>query len=148
MRALTIRQPWAQLIVDGHKDIENRSWSTKWRGPLLIHAGLQYDTSARIPDPGPDYPAEMNALRLEELAETMRRADRRRGMIVGVVQLVDIVRNDPSPWAQADQHHWKLDDPIAFDEPIMSSGRQGLWMPSTREANAVNDRTGSKPWRL
>lgn len=38
MRALSIRQPWAWLIVNGHKDIENRVWSTRYTGPLLIHA--------------------------------------------------------------------------------------------------------------
>ena len=39
MRALTIRQPWASLIAAGMKTIETRSWSTKYRGPLAIHAG-------------------------------------------------------------------------------------------------------------
>lgn len=39
MRALTIRQPWAQLIALGVKTIETRSWATKYRGPVLIHAG-------------------------------------------------------------------------------------------------------------
>ena len=38
-RALTIRQPWAWLIVNGYKDVENRSWRTRHRGALLIHAG-------------------------------------------------------------------------------------------------------------
>lgn len=38
MKALSIRQPWAWLIVNGHKDIENRSWPTRYRGPVLIHA--------------------------------------------------------------------------------------------------------------
>ena len=37
-RALSIRQPWAWLIVNGHKDIENRTWATRFRGPVLIHA--------------------------------------------------------------------------------------------------------------
>ena len=37
-KALSIRQPWAWLIVNGHKDIENRSWATRFRGPVLIHA--------------------------------------------------------------------------------------------------------------
>ena len=40
VRALTIRQPWASLIALGVKTIETRSWSTKYRGPLLVHAGL------------------------------------------------------------------------------------------------------------
>lgn len=39
VRALTIRQPWASLIATGAKTIETRSWSTDWRGRLLIHAG-------------------------------------------------------------------------------------------------------------
>ncbi|HJT87971.1 MAG TPA: ASCH domain-containing protein [Bryobacteraceae bacterium] len=38
MKVLTIRQPWAWLIVNGYKDIENRSWATHYRGPLLIQA--------------------------------------------------------------------------------------------------------------
>ena len=38
MKALSLRQPWASLIIYGGKDIENRRWETKYRGPLLIHA--------------------------------------------------------------------------------------------------------------
>ncbi|MDT8841031.1 ASCH domain-containing protein [Paraburkholderia fungorum] len=38
MKALSIRQPWAWLIVNGYKDIENRSWTTRFRGRVLIHA--------------------------------------------------------------------------------------------------------------
>lgn len=41
--ALSIRQPWAWLIVHGHKDVENRDWPTKYRGPLWIHAGKTKD---------------------------------------------------------------------------------------------------------
>lgn len=39
MKALTIKQPWASLIVLGEKKIETRSWKTSYRGPILIHAG-------------------------------------------------------------------------------------------------------------
>jgi len=38
MKALSIRQPWAWLIIHGHKKIENRSWNTKHRGKFYIHA--------------------------------------------------------------------------------------------------------------
>lgn len=41
MKALTVRQPWAQLIADGHKTIELRTWATKYRGPLLITASAR-----------------------------------------------------------------------------------------------------------
>jgi hypothetical protein len=44
MKALSIRQPWAWLIANGHKPVENRTWNTKHRGPFLIHAGLAFDT--------------------------------------------------------------------------------------------------------
>lgn len=43
MRTLSIRQPWAWLIVHGYKPIENRSWRTPFRGPFLVHAGLTFD---------------------------------------------------------------------------------------------------------
>lgn len=38
MKAITIKQPWASLIVHGIKDIENRTWLTHFRGRVLIHA--------------------------------------------------------------------------------------------------------------
>ena len=38
MKVIVIRQPWAWLIVHGYKDIENRSWRTRYRGTLLIQA--------------------------------------------------------------------------------------------------------------
>lgn len=43
MHALSIMQPWAWLIANGHKDVENRIWSTKFRGEFLIHAGKRFD---------------------------------------------------------------------------------------------------------
>lgn len=41
MRALTLWQPWASLIALGAKTIETRSWSTKYRGPIAIHAAAR-----------------------------------------------------------------------------------------------------------
>ena len=41
MKALTLHQPWASLVALGTKTIETRSWSTKYRGPLAIHAGMK-----------------------------------------------------------------------------------------------------------
>ncbi len=41
MKALTLWQPWASLVALGVKTIETRSWSTKYRGPLAIHAGAK-----------------------------------------------------------------------------------------------------------
>lgn len=46
MKALAIKQPWAWLIVNGYKPVENRTWSTKFRGPLLIHASASKPSKA------------------------------------------------------------------------------------------------------
>jgi hypothetical protein len=43
MKALSIQQPWAWLIVNGIKDVENRNWKTNYKGFVLIHAGKQVD---------------------------------------------------------------------------------------------------------
>jgi predicted transcriptional regulator len=43
MKAISIRQPWAQLVVEGVKDIENRNWFTMHRGRLYIHASKTFE---------------------------------------------------------------------------------------------------------
>jgi len=43
MKALSLKQPWAELILQGKKKIELRKWNTKFRGEFLIH-------SSKIPD--------------------------------------------------------------------------------------------------
>ena len=43
MKVLTIREPWASLIINGYKKYEFRSWKTNYRGKLLIHAGKGID---------------------------------------------------------------------------------------------------------
>lgn len=43
MKALSLKQPWLQLIIEGTKTIETRTWSTRYRGPLLLCASLKDD---------------------------------------------------------------------------------------------------------
>ena len=89
MKAISIRQPWAWLIVNGHKDIENRSWKTFLRGTVLVHAskGMTRDdyatAHAHADDQGITLPA------FEELE---------RGGIVGQATITDCVDQDASPW--------------------------------------------------
>jgi hypothetical protein len=45
VKALTIRQPWAELILRGRKPFELRSWRTNYRGPLAIHAAIRADSA-------------------------------------------------------------------------------------------------------
>ena len=89
MKTLTVRQPWASLIAAGVKTIETRSWSTKYRGPLAIHAGLSFhpfhDAHARLVSAGV---APMDAL----VACSSRRTDIvPRGAVVATCTLADVV---------------------------------------------------------
>jgi len=45
MKTLSIRQPWAWCIVNGYKSLENRSYETKIRGSILIHASKKFDVA-------------------------------------------------------------------------------------------------------
>ena len=59
MKVLTIKQPWATLIAEGLKEFEFRTWNTKYRGDILIHAGKGTDKEAmeRFKHYHFDYPA-------------------------------------------------------------------------------------------
>ena len=46
MKVITIKQPWATLITEGLKEYEFRTWKTKYRGDILIHAGKGVDKKA------------------------------------------------------------------------------------------------------
>jgi hypothetical protein len=116
LRALTIKQPYAALVVDGVKDIENRSWRTRYRGPLAIHAGRKVDRDA-----------------LSRYAYLLDAPDDLpRGVLLGTVELVDCVRDSTSEWADPGAWHWILRDPRPFPEPIPCRGAQGLWRPPAR----------------
>lgn len=88
MKALSILQPYAWLIVNGHKDVENRTWPTGFRGRVLIHAGLKYPKREYADDLVShtryygSYPAR------EEMI----------GGIVGVATVVDCVKTSESRW--------------------------------------------------
>lgn len=46
MKVITIKEPWATLIAEGYKEYEFRTWKTKYRGEILIHAGKGVDKEA------------------------------------------------------------------------------------------------------
>ncbi|QTF59120.1 ASCH domain-containing protein [Stutzerimonas frequens] len=89
MKALSIRQPWAWLIVRGHKPLENRSWATSYRGPLLIHAAkgmtrAEYEDAASL---------------CSKAAITLPAFDAlERGGIVGQATVTGCIDESPSLW--------------------------------------------------
>ena len=58
MKVLTLKQPWASLVANGYKVYEFRSWKTKYRGEILIHAGCGVDKEwlDKVKDYGIDFP--------------------------------------------------------------------------------------------
>jgi hypothetical protein len=117
VKFLTIRQPWASLIAVGAKTIETRPFSTKYRGPLAIHAGLakpehlswvgQWSMHTKYLDPGEA--AQMRRMvgvgqmgggaGIESVTMPL-------GAVVAVCDLVDVVpilsvvdsEDHPGPW--------------------------------------------------
>ena len=113
MKALTICQPYADMILKGEKPIENRTWPTPYRGPLAIHAGksrawLENDDEAKRP---------IMAF----------------GAVVATVRLVDCVRVEQLPDELATNVHangpwcWILEDVTPVVPPVPARGAQGLW---------------------
>ena len=77
MKILSIRQPWAYLITQGSKNIENRSWPTNYREQFLVHASLNIDRQACL-EHGLD-PKKLQT-----------------GGVVGIAKIVDCVQEHKS----------------------------------------------------
>ena len=134
MKVLSLLQPWATLVVMGVKQIETRSWSTTYRGPLLIHAskGKAGETIANEP-PFKKYIPSFKQLPF--------------GYIIGKVLLTDVISAGHNPLLHTSDEMlnnltmeekafgdytprrfaWILQDPVAFKKPIAARGRLALW---------------------
>ena len=134
MKVLSVRQPWAYLIVEGYKDIENRKWRTSYRGPLLIH-------SSQAVDPN-DFPKQRAWL---NMCGVVIPEDLPRGAIVGLVNLIDVwdthsygdgstneFKVDVSPFFEG-PYGFKMIGSVPFYEPIPYRGQLGI-----REASDAN----------
>jgi len=109
LKAWTVRQPWAGLIVDGIKDVENKGFRTHFRGRICVHAALKIWSGPEADDA----PASAHQIYL--------------GAVIGTVNIVDCIRNSRSEWAIPGMWHWVLAEPRALRSPIYVKGRLGLW---------------------
>lgn len=105
MRALSIRQPWAWLIVNGHKPVENRDWATEYRGDLLIHASKSLVI----------HEFELHCQQVHDWFGITVPDDLARGGIVGRVNLTNCVTELDSLWFTG-PHGFLLSDaqPLPF----------------------------------
>jgi hypothetical protein len=104
MKSISIRQPWASLILKAGKDVENRCWPTRFRGRILIHAAKGMTRDER--EDAIDF--AVHAIRAGHPGETAHTTTLRelgfafedlpRGGIIGSVEIVDCVRISASPW--------------------------------------------------
>ena len=92
MKALSIRQPWCYFILHAGKDIENRSWPTRFRGRVLIHA-----SKGMTANEWADAWGFAEGIEGHELASP-HAGEIERGGIVGSVEIVDSVTHSDSPW--------------------------------------------------
>ena len=122
MKALTLKEPWASLIINGYKKYEFRSWKTKYRGKILIHAGMSLEKD--------------EAKRFEEY-----NLEYYKGAIIGEATITDCILVDTkfneelrkiNPLVYAKSNHvetyaWKLENIKKYDKPIYIKGKLGLW---------------------
>jgi hypothetical protein len=103
MLALSIRQPWADMIFTAGKNIENRDWPTKYRGRILIHAAkgctrMDFNDAIRFAESRSERPIDLSL-------DTIQ-----RGGIIGSVEIVDCVTHSTSPWFMG-KYGFVLSDP-------------------------------------
>ena len=122
MKALTIKQPWASLIVNKYKRYEFRSWKTNYRGKILIHAGISTDKDA-----------------VKRFSEY--NLDLINGAIIGEAELTNciqvddtfeekVLKENPFVYKRGNYSRkfaWKLENIIKYDKPIPVKGKLGLW---------------------
>lgn len=129
MRALTLWEPWATAIAFELKQFETRSWGTKYRGTLAIHAGKKVDADQlawarsaypRFPEPRP-------------------------GEILCVVELIDCrpmlvaPDNREAAWGYFGERRfgWELGFMKPLPAGVQATGHQGLWTPPTEVAEQL-----------
>ena len=131
MSVLTVNQPWAHAILHSGKMIENRSWSTAYRGPLLIHASTSVeDLDVRFFPDGARVPSA---------------ASLTLGAILGQVELVDCLPRKMlvgNIWAEG-PICWILTNPRPLVRPICVKGQLRLWnLPAAIEAAVLEQLEG------
>lgn len=133
-KALSVRQPWASLIVCGLKTVEIRTWSTTYRGPLYIHASKSQDDIA------------MNRFQLE--APPM-------GALLGTVELVKVEPFTREMWDELAEKHldngafipglyaWQLENARPLAEPVAYRGERCLFPVVLEGASTVSSSVGA-----
>lgn len=127
-KAISVRAPWWWAILHAGKDIENRDWSTKYRGTVLLHASKWHgmrdvrddvETIANITRRTGVRPPDSTLAEGRVLTHRLLQAS--RGCIVGRVDIVDCVDRSDSHWFFG-RYGFVLANPVAFSRPVPCKG--------------------------
>lgn len=122
MKALTIKQPWASLIIDGYKKYEFRSWKTNYRGRIFIHAGLSIDQNATQKYMNYNLCYIQGAIIGEAtISDCLHVDEELNEKLSAINHLVYGQKNHLGLYA------WKLENVIKYSKPIPCKGKLGLW---------------------
>lgn len=133
LKALTIRQPWADLILRGLKTIEMREWQVRHRGPFLIHTSSTVDWKA------------VQALGYDGVE------DLPRGRLIGYAEISEVFQFDRESWLDRLKEHWVvhplpeqsfgavLTNVRAFERPVRCRGNRYFFPLPQSVLDAVGD---------
>jgi hypothetical protein len=124
-KALTLKQPWAAALAVAGKDVENRVWTTKYRGPLAIHAGMNQDIF------GAERQVDGVSVRERTLSACYRlglpaESIWLKAHVIALVRLHDVLSASDSPWYIQGQYAWIVRDVVPI-VPVPMHGTLGLW---------------------
>jgi hypothetical protein len=100
--ALSIQQPWAWLILHAGKDVENRTWETKYRGQFFIHTGKKFDVE------GYEHIIEFGNIYLPRGISFPTPEQFQKDGIVGLAELTDCIQKAESIWADHFEGIWQF----------------------------------------
>ena len=138
---LSVRQPWAWLIMQGFKPIENRTWRTNYRGKLYIHAGKLFDLVAPFCLSDSKEMQGLGTMLCKHFgilfgdspeSSSITKSKNEFGAIIGLVNLTATFNPklslppDLQKWAEPDCWHWKVENPVSL-APIPMRGQLGLF---------------------
>jgi len=134
MKTLSVRQPWASLLVSGLKDIENRTWPPNYKGRILIHA-----PSTKVPKNFADKTIfeVNNEIENEQMFGNFPEfEDLECSAIIGYVTVSGYSNDSTSVWSEPVEHQWHIEDAYIFDEPIRDvKGKLNLFETPEIEEN-------------
>jgi activating signal cointegrator 1 len=153
---ISLWQPWASAIALGLKRYETRSWSTRHRGPLLIHAAKKWTSEQR------EFRTKaMDRLRADpQISDELRRSFLGYSSVLGcIVAVTDLVSCRSTEWKGLDvtglerlfgdfspgRYAWQLGDVVRLPRPVSCAGHQGLWRPSAEALAAVRSQMTEEP---